>query len=240
MPSFEATTDFASALLEVDLLVQAAASSGDEPDTENALNKAAILLLTAKMEAFIEQIIEEFCYRLSELRLACERLPTTVRVHASRRLLNSDIMAALERSNEGKIIPCMEALTLLWRNGCTPTELMVDCSFTYGKHGEKEIRRLFQRIGVADVFASCKIADDRETLDDAGQELSYAITSDVNALTGYRNYIIHNDGTPSVTHVQIDRYRNRLFAFARRVDEHLSQMKETIQAAPTTGSSAPR
>ena len=143
-------------------------------------------------------------------------------------------MAALERSNETKIVPCMEALALLWSHGKTPTELMVDCSFTYGKHGEKEIRRLFQRIGIADIFSTCTIVDVLEVIDDAGEKPNYSVASDVNALTGYRNFIIHNDGTPSVTHLQIARYRKRLQAFAEKIDEHLGQLKETIRGAPTT------
>lgn len=234
MTAFEATTDFSAAMIEVDLLVQQSAANDANPSAQNAFNKGAILLLAAKMESFLEQIIEEFCYQVSSMALACERLPRQVRLHASRRMLTADFLMALDRCDEEKVLPTMEALALLWHEGCTPTEVTVDSSFSYGKHGEKEIRRLFQRIGVADIFKTCMILDDQELFDTSDQEAAYPVTADVNALTGYRNYIIHSDGTPSVTHVQIERYKIRLLRFSEKVDQHLHQMKESIEAAPTT------
>ena len=229
MFSYEATADFSTALSEVDLLIRASASNDDDLSAQNALNKAAILLLTAKLESFFEQIVEEFCYQLSSMALPCERLPNPVRIHASRRLLNEDFLCTLDRCNEEKVLPAMQALSLLWHDGCVPQDIRVDTSFTYGKHGEKEIRRLFQRVGVNDIFETCKIPYDQETLAVTDRESTDIVTSDVNALTGLRNFIIHNDGTPNVTHVQISRYRNRLFSFAEKIDQCLGHTRNSIE-----------
>ena len=64
--SFDATDIFSEALSEVDYLLKTAAVNEKDEDAYNALNKAAILLLAAKLEAFCEQILEEFCFRINK------------------------------------------------------------------------------------------------------------------------------------------------------------------------------
>ena len=223
--SFDATDIFSEALSEVDYLLKTAAVNEKDEDAYNALNKAAILLLAAKLEAFCEQILEEFCFRINKKGLSCARLPIRIRLNATRTLLHAEFLKWLEHYDEAKTVPSLEALSRLWQQDAIPTNIVMDCKFSYGKHGEREFRRLFQRIGVEDVFESCKVTDDVESYDIVpdGQQ-NTAVTSDVNALVGFRNYIIHNDGTPTVTHIQVERYRKRLFLFAQAIDLLITQV----------------
>lgn len=197
--------------------------------TENDAVKAAILLLSAKLESFMEQIVEEYCFQLGKLELASERIPLTIRACASKQYLENYVLTALESGDGEKCEKSMRSLSQLWVDGCVPREVKVDASFSYGKHGEKEIRRLFSRIGVSDVFSDCLVPDTAEALDDPEEKEPISAAPDINALTGYRNYIIHNDGTPNVTHVQIRRYRDRVFAFAERVDDFLAGMQNYLR-----------
>ncbi|MEW6413075.1 MAG: HEPN domain-containing protein [Candidatus Zixiibacteriota bacterium] len=228
MPTFDATLEFSKALTEVDILIRESASNSKNPDVQDAFNKGAILLLVAKVEAFFEHIVEEFCFRLSSRGLKCEQIPDPVRLHATRRLLNDELLAALKHCKGEKVFPVMKDLSLLWHDGSVLKNIKVDSSFSYGKHGEAEVRRLFQRIGVDDVFETCKISDDQETLAQVSSQPTYVVSSDVNALTGYRNNILHSDGTPNITRQQIEGYRARLFRFAETVDQHLDTMDRNL------------
>lgn len=232
MSIFVATGDFAAALYEVDMLLERAAESEADMDATNTYTKAAILLLSGKLESFMEHIVEEYCFQLGGLHLVCSGIPAAVRAHASKQYLGEDVLMALGRGDGEKYAATMRALGALWVDGCAPVEVKVDTTFAYGKHGEKEIRRLFSRIGLADVFAACLVPDTSEALDDPEEKEPVSAAPDINALTGYRNYIIHNDGTPNVTHVQIRRYRDRVLAFSERVDAVLLKMRDLLKPTP--------
>jgi hypothetical protein len=228
MAEFEATDDFIAAMTEVDYLLRSAGNNQADAAAYNVLNKATILLLSAKLEAFIEQIVEEYCFSLTKKQLPSERVPVRIRLSATQRLLSDEFLIALDRLKETKVVPALEAIGQLWHRGTMPGEIAVDCRFAYGKHGEKEVRRLFQRLGVEDIFESCKIIEDSQSYATPDTKSELSMASDVNAIIGYRNYIIHNDGTPSVTHDQLDRYRRYLLKFVRRVDDFMAQCSRAI------------
>lgn len=229
MAHFAATNDFTEALGEIDYLLQSAAANERNVAAYNVLNKAAVLLLAAKLEAFIEQVLEEFCFIISEKKLPCERIPLRIRLNATRALLNEECLAGLDRAEEAKTVPSLESLARLWHHGSAPINISVDCKFAFGKHGEREFRRLFQRIGIDDVFESCKVADEVESYDQLNAQQNTTVTSDVNALIGYRNFIIHNDGTPNITHIQLGRYRRRVSLFVQAIDDYIAQLINAIK-----------
>jgi hypothetical protein len=238
MFEYEATNDFVAALKEVDILLDFAGANEKDVDAINAFNKAAILLLTAKLEAFMEQIVEDYCYKLASLKLRSECIPYDVRAYASTNYLKENVLLDLQSGNGDKIASTMQALGELWVEGCVPAKVDVNCSFSYGKHGEKEIRRLFQRIGIPDVFETCKVPDTSEELDDTVEKTPVSVSPTMNALIGYRNYIIHNDGTPSVTHGQIRKYRDLILAFVKQVDVELANKQHDLGETATL--SAPK
>jgi hypothetical protein len=228
VPQYDSTNAFNSALQEVDFLLVQSAAHEASVDAYSALNKAIILLLAGKFEAFCEQIVEEFCYGVSEKRLPCERIPVCMRLNATRLLLGSEIMQSLERQDNAKAGQALQSIALLWHEGAVPLNVKLDTRFAYGKHGEKELRRLFNRIGIQDIFELCKVADEQESYEQNATPPLSSVAADINALTGYRNYIIHNDGSPSITHIQLTRYRKRIFAFAEAIDAQISQTDDAI------------
>lgn len=238
MFAYDATSDFVPSLKEVDILLDFAVANEKNMDAMNAFNKAAILLLTAKLEAFMEQIIEDYCYKIAFLRLRSECIPYDVRAYASTNYLKEDVLLALKSGNGDKIASTMQALGELWVEGCVPAKVDVNCSFSYGKHGEKEIRKLFQRIGIPDIFEICRVPDTCEELDDTVEKTTISVSPTINALIGYRNYIIHNDGTPSVTHGQIRKHRDLILAFVKQVDVELVNKQHNLGKTATL--SAPK
>src|SRR5438309_11814805 len=79
--NFDAALDFTDSLREVDVLCDAAESAHEGSHEYSTFNKAALLLVAGKFEAFAESIVEEFVFLFNEMELTCNKIPDTLRLH---------------------------------------------------------------------------------------------------------------------------------------------------------------
>ncbi len=220
MCSLESKKDFINALKEFDYVIEQAIINQGDDLKYNTLLKCAILLLTAKLEKFFEDMIEEYCYFIREIGLNSNAIPFDIKLSATKKLFNEEFISSLNNSKKDKITSTLERISSIWCSCGKECEIDIDTSLAFGKHGEAEIKKLFQRIGVENVFDLCKITIIKEDIIGTGEEI-ISITSDLNALIGYRNYVSHQDGLPSVTHGQLNDYRNNLILFVNEVEKLL-------------------
>jgi len=242
--SFIRYKDFGNALSEIDFLVQIAKSYEKNADKYHTFNKSAILLLLAKFEVFLEDSVLEHASKLEQLRLSPDHLPESMKLHSTNSALNDEFVARLRNLN----MTAIEELKLilpLWYSSSRLDTIYVNSKFDYGKHGPREIKKLFRRIGIKDVFEMCPIYERQETLNRPTKDrIRVDLVADINAMTNYRNHIIHEDRVPTLTHGQIQIYKNRLLLFAgalaRLLDKGISQIKAKsgIGAGDTGNSSA--
>jgi|GEM_PF-1137165 len=237
--NFESFEGFVEALEEVDILLTQAEECIKDTLKYSVFNKSAVIFLLTKLESYMENVVNDFCFRLSELNLPAKKIPLPIRFQASLDILSGNFLDKLKKSqtsNKKKLLPDMQVkeilnkLSAIWVEDGLLDQIQVNNKFSYGTHGEKEIRRLFCRIGIYDIFEKCLIDKRVDVLfGEASYKISFA--SDINSLTGYRNTIIHSDSTPSLTHDQIKEYKDNVCKFAYQIDNVLYKWLKEIEGA---------
>jgi hypothetical protein len=239
--NFDSFEEFKIALDEVNVLITQAGEYIQDQLKYSVFNKSAVILLMAKFESYLENVVDEFCFRLSGLKLKAKNIPLSIRFQASRDIITGDFLEDLERDRttdneklQRKLKKKLQELSSIWDDECLPVKIEISNKFDYGKHGEKEIRRFFKRIGIDDVFNKFLIDKKVDGID--GEE-SYTISaaSDINSLTFYRNAIIHSDSNLNITHDQIKAYKDNLYYFADKIDNKLYEWLKEIEESKERG-----
>ncbi|MBC8217767.1 MAG: hypothetical protein H8E73_04825 [Planctomycetes bacterium] len=223
----EAADDFRQNLLEVDILLQEAGTSGDNKSKLAVMNKSAVLLLMGKFEAFLESVVADYVYKVEGIGATASQLPDYLLLQHS----IETVKFLEEKVNKGSL---KEAKLLLKDLGCLWTEvascdsLKIDCAFDYGKHGEGAIGKLFKRIGFDELFNRVQIHDDSG--DYLGQEPAIVdVAGAVNSLTHIRNNILHEDKSPSLTTTWVRQHCKLLARFADAIVKVLQKSLDEIK-----------
>lgn len=201
-----ARSDFEASVKEVELLLALAASANH--DERPALLKSSVLLLMAKVENYLESAIEEARYEIETSAVLAADLPAELVIASLQYIVDESFISQLKAGSQRALERLRDFAPAL--TGEAMTSLKIDTRFSYGRHGEAEIKKLFARLGVKDVFAEIKFDDDSLEVE--------AIKADINSLTAIRNNIIHNDASPSFTVEQVEGFVVKLLAFARGVE----------------------
>ena len=212
---FPSRDNFLGSLSEVQRILRRARRSRSITAEYNICIKSALLFLVAKFEAFLEDVISEYVQVVENTGLCPSELPDVLKLHCADNLIDEKFISDL-RHHRPSALRTIERVSKLCIGEDSVTSLDLDKTFDYGRHGQKAIVRLFSRIGVTDVFESCPIFEYVQTI--TGRvRVPIHIQGDINALTNYRNTILHDDVTPSVTHQQIRDYQKHLVQFSNRL-----------------------
>lgn len=228
MAYFDATLAFDAALNEIDLLISRAEIAQHKSDEYAVYTKAALVLLASKLEAFAENIVEDYADSVGELDLKAKHIPREVRATATSFLLGSCLNGGTGFNGSAKAVNALIDAAKLWDDEAPLVDLPIDTRFNYGKHGSKELRNLFERIGITDICGTCLVSSGIDSLVQQGGEREN-ISADIDSLTNIRNNIIHSDASPAnLTHQQIRKYRERLWEFCYLVDNHMEKTRYEI------------
>lgn len=199
----ETADDFAATLAEVELLLREsdeAAPGGPREDERRAavLNKAALLLLTGKFEAFLETAAEDFLFAVNQVGGATRFVPPRMLAEHSVKAVTG-IEMKLSGGDLAGVRALFEGLAKMWGDMDPCADLTIACKFNYGKHGESEVIKLFKRFGFEDVFAQVPVVDDATERYEGQAPPLVDVKGIVNSLTGIRNNILHQDESPTLT-----------------------------------------
>ncbi|NMM36783.1 MAG: hypothetical protein HHJ09_04605 [Glaciimonas sp.] len=220
MSFFDATKEFDAAIGEIDYLLTQAELSQSIPIVLEIYIKASIVLLTAKIESFSENILEEFVDKLAEKKLKYKKLPKQLKIHSTSFLLK-DLIGSKPFSAKSNAISKLVEAASLWNDDEVFSALSVNYKFDYGKHGSSEFKNFFNRVGIENICDKCRILTDNESML-TGLPQKKDISGDIDSLTNIRNNIIHTDATPSsITYQQVRGYRENLWEFCYLIDLHL-------------------
>lgn len=227
MAFFESTKDFDKSISEVDFLLDRAKSVQGEANEFTIYVKASIILLTAKIEAFSENILEEFVRKLAEKKFKPKFISKDLRIHATTFLLK-DLVGDKPFSAKEEAISALVKAAALWNEDLELPDLPVNPKFDFGKHGSKQFKKFFSRIGVVDICEQCQISSGTESLL-AGGTIKRNISADIDSITNIRNNIIHTDSSPaSLTYQQIEEYRETFWQFCYLIDKYLFEEFECL------------
>lgn len=229
----EAADKFATSLGEVELLLcEAEKAAPDSPEANEqrfaVMNKSALLLLSGKFEAFLEEAVEDFLFAINGVGATARHLPLRILAEHSVEAVK-EAKKQLDNGDVETIRSMFVALGRYWINMDPCAELAVPCKFNYGKHGEKEIVKLFRRIGIDDVFGKVEVPDDSVESYDDGKASLVDIKGIVNSLTGMRNNILHQDQSPSLTSTSLRKQCDALRRFASAVVAELQGVLNRIE-----------
>ena len=78
--------------------------------------------------------------------------------------------------------------------------------FSIGKHGQKETERIFTKFGLKSFIESSSFISAFGT---------------INSAVAMRNNIIHEGSTPSLTHVDVENYKDAFLEFSSALENHM-------------------
>lgn len=226
MSNFQAGADFTHSIKEVTCLLEIARSGEGAHPAHSALLKSSVLLLMTKVESFLESILEECRYFLEQCDLKTSVLPTEMIVAILQSIFDDSLIAKVRSGNIQALEKLKHLAPILSGSRCE--NLPIEIKFSYGRHGENEVRKMFRRMGVADVFHSVGILQDQQA---SAENFSSVIIADINSLTAIRNNIIHSDASPAFTVEQIEGFVERFSRFSSSVVEVLTVHCEGLREA---------
>ncbi|MDP8212121.1 MAG: HEPN domain-containing protein [Candidatus Zapsychrus exili] len=225
---FESEKKFREAVEEVELLTFVAEAYEREELLYVVCNKSALLLLIAKFEAFVVNIICEYIVLINKLNLGTRHIPTALKLkHTFSKIGNVDYLKHPHKTTEA--IKIFQDIGLLWIKEKKFNKLQIDSKFSFGKHGSKEIDNLFHETGLHDIFSNIKIYKKTSSALGSSHNEKIDFKGMLNSVVCIRNGIIHEDATPSLTHLDINEYTTRFMQFSYKLTIFLR--KKIVQLA---------
>jgi RiboL-PSP-HEPN len=229
-------TDFISNLKEVQVLLSAADSHEHSEIEYAAFNKSALLLLTSKFENFLESIAEDYIACINSLQPCSNLIPIELRLQHTFKMLASIENYKLKHK-KSDAVDTFTKLGELWISDISYSNLDIDCKFSYGKHGEAELNKLFSGIGIDNIFEKVKVIKQQETiLEEKDDTIKSDFKSIFNSVNGIRNNILHQDASPTLTTRTVCDYKEDFELFAGELEKFLnSELSNLLDACTENG-----
>lgn len=195
------------------------------------MQRATILFLGTHLECFFESIAEEYVYKVEQLSLPRDKIPEQLIMSYVHNYFSDQLISHINKKN----IRCKPGIMKLAEIVSCPspvTELKIDTSFSYGKHGSNELKSLFDRVGINDLFDNCKVYIYEESmLSDESIKIEIDIKSKFDTLTGIRNALIHQNTPPRPELViqivdDVKHYKEFCSALARYMAQKITDLQK--------------
>lgn len=218
--------EFLGTLEEVEILLTSAEINIGEEIKYVTYNKSALLLLSGKFENFVELIAEQYVFLVNNLNLRSSLLPEIMRLHHTYSIITKlEKYQSTNQINDAKKV--LSQIGTLWVTDHNFNKLEIECKFSYGKHGEKELTKLFSPIGISDVFVEVEVFIPNENLDDEKTK-KVDFKGIFNSVMNMRNNILHQDASPSLTHDSIRKYKLIFANFAEAITTLLDKNLQAL------------
>lgn len=203
------------------------ARSGDvsRPTVSNALTRAAIVLLTAHVEGYLEDLVTEALDQLVAKAVPVERLPLLLRaLHAEHHLKQLEPMSD-RKARAPRIEKMFAAEAAMWTTGELAQAHMVKAKLVCAEMsnpGSREIAAFLELINV-------RIEDHLARVG------SNASLSQIDGLVHRRNQIAHGEANSTSAFGDVDTYLGIVGTLANYIDNAVAQAVQEIcrlSAAP--------
>lgn len=192
---------------EVNVLIEYAKTNINDISKYQLFNKIAIVLLSTKLEVFIEDFIEEHIQR--QLK---NHTTKTFPQDLKEKYFDRGISLISEKKKRAEKEKLFASLLTLYSSEENRIDSIMNISpsnkFSYGKHGQKEIESLFCSHGLE------LLIKQKETQDCLNQ---------INSLIAIRNNVIHQDATPSLTHNTIETHVKNILDFILLIEDNIAK-----------------
>lgn len=218
--TIEAGSEFEVSLKEFDLLMDMSVKADEDGKDEQyaVFLKCALLLLTSKFECFLEELVEEVSNWIKSENIPCSALPIEMATHYTHRR-SCNLESHYNQARFEEIRVSSTALAKFWLDHDSG-DFEIDCKFSYGKHGEKEVAKLLRRIGVPEPFDVITVEIDHAD----GNTQQVDMAGIVNSLTAIRNNVLHQNASPQLTHFFLLEKHACLLKFSSGLVSHVEAM----------------
>lgn len=190
---------------EVDMLLNYASQNANDVQKYQLFNKAAVVLLSTKFEVFLEDFIDEHSRKILNGHTYTS-LPTDLK----NSYVDSTLAKVSDISDRRKKIQYMRLLMKLFNSNeetiSTLSPIRPSLKFSFGKHGQKEIEKMFERHGLKNFINSSDVQNALRMM---------------NSLFSIRNNVIHEDASPALTHLTIQDHRDNIMHFVDLLENDL-------------------
>lgn len=201
----QSVEDFRNNLREIDLLLSYARAKEKDITEYKLFNKVAIVLLCSHFEVLVESFIAEHA---ENIKLSYNTL--TLPQYMKDNYINDTVKSLKDHPTPSKKKKPLKALFQLHSKDAVPvsslSDLVLDMKFSFGKHGQEQVEKLLTKFGLGQFVTS--------------PEFKRAFR-DINSAIAIRHNIIHEGNTPSLTHIDIENYKNTLLTFASALEDHM-------------------
>lgn len=202
--------NFKKSLSEFDMLIDYARRNISNVHKYQLFIKLAVVLLSTKLEVFIEDFIEEHSLKMLE-----GHTNISLQQDIKNNYLNRAVELIINEKKQQKRNQLFQSIYLLLNDNVEKISSLVNIkpstSFNYGKHGQSEIELLFDKHGLG-VFIKTKESQD--------------CLKFMNSLICIRNNVIHQDATPGTTHQTIIDHKKNILKFINFIEEELKLNKK--------------
>lgn len=198
-----------------------------EENNAEFLTNLIFIQLVISLEVFIERLSKPL---KKECKKFCmKHLPSRVKVEHSKGIISS---LNDKLSSRLKIQDCESLfldLSRIWVDETHKIKLNFDLKFRSGKHGDGEIIRIFDKLGIDNIFQEINIKDDKESLLDVDDNIINAQLF-IQELVEKRNLAIHQ-GVKLSSQFTIEEVSKKIFILKallkeinRILDEYLGAL----------------
>jgi hypothetical protein len=209
--------EFQDVLEEVDALIELSRIYENNDERKfSACKKSAILLLSSKFETFVETLVENYISQINSLSIPLQRLPESILYQHTLHYIGNIESNSKHPHKENEVKQVFRKIARIWGTHDEVVSLNIEAKFNYGRHGEKELNKLFKKIGFDNIFSEVTILEEQESLlEDDLQEVD--IKNIFNSVNNLRNNILHQDASPSIGLDSVEKYRKNLEDFAKEL-----------------------
>lgn len=229
---FDSLEKFNKSLKEVEFLIDKVDKvdkiklSQENRNESNIYLKSALILLTAKFEAFLENSILDYISAVNDFNLINTNIPETLKInHASNFLDETKLLEKIKhRPKYSEVCEDLKNLSELFGPSINFNQIKISNKFNYGAHGSNEIEKLFTKIGLDDIFEKILIYKYEITID-SNEKLPTKVDfkNIINRLTDIRNNILHQDNAISFTIKDLNEYCDYFQQFSNELIKLLNE-----------------
>lgn len=232
--TFDALKDFNESLDELRILIKLSSDFKrfNRVEKQSLMFRSIVLFLGTHLECFFESIAEEYLFKIEQCSLPRDRIPINLLMSSVHHHFNEELISNIQSKKPACKDGIIKLANIL---SCESpvTELKIDTRFSYGKHGSRIVKKLFERLDIPDIFSSCKVFTEQETMLSETPELKEEnIKGKFDLLTSTRNLLIHEYKAPSQATIEgiiedIDLYRRFGESLSDLLEAKLQEICET-------------
>lgn len=131
----------------------------EQSELHEIFTNLVIIDLVINLETFLERTLESYIKSLIELDLQPSKIHKNIKKEHLKFKFNRALELAKHIDKDDKLFDLFSEISDFF-NDKNIQKIEIDLNLGMGKHGEKEIAKLFHKIGFINIFESCLIIDD--------------------------------------------------------------------------------